>query len=131
MMKNKRHTPGGELEYAVLSAVWELGRASIRDLHERVGAPNGLIYTTISKVVDRLVAKGFLSRSREGNTFVYRARVRRETIERAQLKETLGRLLMRETAPAMATLVEAVESLDPELLDELSKAVEDRRRGRK
>lgn len=131
MLKEKKASPGGELEYAVLAAVWDLGTATIRDLYDRVGAPDGLVYTTIAKVVDRLLAKRLLSRSRAPGVFVYRARVRRETIERAQLKEAIGRLVDRDSAPAMATLVDAVESLDPQLLDQLSKAVEERRSGRK
>jgi predicted transcriptional regulator len=128
---DKKSGPGGELEYAVLATVWELGTATVRDIYERVGAPQGLIYTTVAKVVDRLAAKGLLSRSRARNAFVYRARVKRHTVERAHLKRSLSRLLGWDAAPAMATLVEAVESLDPELLADLSKAVEARRRRRK
>ena len=130
-MTEKKSAPGGDLEYAVLAAVWDLGSATVREIHDRVGEPTGLIYTTVAKVVDRLVAKGLLSRSKSGAAFTYRARVRRHTIERAHLRASLGRLLGRDAAPAMATLVEAVESLDPELLDDLSKAVEARRKNRK
>lgn len=130
-MTEKKSAPGGDLEYAVLAAVWDLGSATVREIHDRVGEPHGLIYTTVAKVVDRLVAKGLLSRSKSGAAFTYRSRVRRQTIERAHLRASLGRLLGWDAAPAMATLVEAVESLDPKLLDDLSKAVEVRRKNRK
>ena len=46
--------PADDLEYAVLRSLWELRKASVRDLHDRVGAPEGLVYTTTAKVVDRL-----------------------------------------------------------------------------
>src|SRR5438067_2398711 len=52
--------PGGELEYAVLFSVCELGAASARDVHLQVGATDGLAYTTITKVLDRLHAKGLV-----------------------------------------------------------------------
>ena len=43
----------------------------------------------------------------------------------------LGRLFGDAPRPAIAMLVEAVESLDPELLDELGRAVTARRRSRR
>jgi hypothetical protein len=33
--------PADELEYAVLTKVWELGAASVRELHEHLGEPAG------------------------------------------------------------------------------------------
>jgi predicted transcriptional regulator len=44
--------PADELEYAVLANLWELGIASVRDVHARVGQDR-LGYTTIAKVIDR------------------------------------------------------------------------------
>jgi len=119
------------LEHAVLASVWDLERATVREIYERVGLPDGLVYTTIAKVVDRLVAKGLLKRKRAEKVFHYTASVRRETVGRAEWKATLERLAGWDAAPAMATLVEAVEALDPALLDDLSKAVEARRKRRR
>ncbi len=119
--------PGGELEYAVLFSVCELGAASAREVHQRVGAASGLAYTTITKVLDRLHAKGLVARKRKGLAFVYRARVARRVIECARARLSLRTLLGPAPQPAMATLVEALESLDPALLDELERAVAARR----
>ena len=69
--------PADDLEYAVLSALWERGVGSVRDLYEQVGAPAGLVYTTIAKVVDRLRDKGLVERSRSGAAFVYAPAVQR------------------------------------------------------
>lgn len=122
--------PGGELEYAVMAAVWELGSGSTRELHERVGAPSGLVYTTVAKVLDRLHAKGLLSRSMQGNTFVYTPKVARDVVERARARDMMRRLFGRDQNPAMATLVDAIEDINPDLLDELTQLVEARRRDR-
>jgi predicted transcriptional regulator len=127
----KKPLPGGELEYAVLVALWDLGPASARGVHSHVGEPDGLAYTTIAKVLDRLCIKGLVSRERSGKAFVYRARVKREVLDRARAKDLLGRFLGDEPQPAIARLVEAVESLDPELLDELGRVVQSRRRSRR
>ncbi len=122
--------PGGELEYAVLTAVWDKGTVSAPEIHAAVGEPRDLAYTTIAKVLDRLFAKGLLSRRRVGRAFVYTAKVPRERIERARAGDTLRRLLGPAPRPAIATLVDALEAIDPELIDELSRQVSARRRSR-
>lgn len=122
--------PGGSLEEAVLNALWDLGRASTRDVYTRVGEPEGLVYTTVAKVLDRLVTKGLVTRTRQGHTFVYRAAVTRERMTRAQLRRVMARVIGPAPVPAMASLVDAVESVDPDLLDELSRLIAQRRRSR-
>jgi BlaI family penicillinase repressor len=119
--------PGGELEYAVLFSVCERGAASARDVYLQVGQADGLAYTTIAKVLDRLHAKGLVARKRKGVAFVYRPRLTWRVIEFARARVSLSKLLGPAPRPAVATLVEAMESLDPELLDELERAVAARR----
>jgi predicted transcriptional regulator len=130
-MRRKIPVPGGDLEHAVLLVLWELGEASAPDIHRRVGEPNGSVYTTTAKVLDRLHAKGLVSRERSGKSFVYKATLTRRVVERARVRHALGRILRPDVGPAMATLVEAVESIDPDLLDELARQVEARRRSRR
>jgi predicted transcriptional regulator len=123
--------PGGDLEDAVLAAIWEAGSASAPDVHQTVGVPRGLAYTTVAKVLDRLRAKGLLTRRRAGKSFVYTAKVRREHVERARAGDALRRLLASEPVPAIATLIDAMEEIDPELVAELSRQVAARRRSRR
>ena len=123
--------PGGDLEYAVLAAVWDAGSASAPDVHAAVGVPRGLAYTTVAKVLDRLRAKRLLARRRVGKAFVYTARVRREQLERARAGDVLRRLLGPEPVPAIAALVDAIKDIDPELIEELSRQVSARRRSRR
>lgn len=122
--------PSDELEYAVLTELWQLGTASVRELHEKLGAPEGLVYTTTAKVVDRLREKGLIQRQRKGKAFWYQACIAREEVERARAHNVIARLLSSAPRGAVAALVEAVDSVDPELLDELEQAVVARRRAR-
>lgn len=122
--------PGGDLEYAVLHEVWTRGVATTREVYERVGEPRGVVYTTIAKVLDRLYAKGLVSRERAGRVFRYAPRRKREVIEGARLRATLAQILNPQVRPAVATLVDVVESLDPDLLDELERQIAARRRSR-
>lgn len=130
-MRDRPSLPGADLEYAVLVALWEAGQASARDIHHRVGEPRGLVYTTITKVLDRLYAKRLVSRRRGGRRFLYTPRQDRDVIDRARIRDAVERLLAPESGPAIAALVDEVEAVDPALLDELSRLVQTKRRRRR
>lgn len=121
--------PADDLEYAVLRALWELRKASVRDLHDRIGAPEGLVYTTTAKVVDRLRDKGLIERSRQGGAFAYAPLVERDVVERARARQLMGRFLGPGPHSAVAALVEAAGDIDPALLDALERAIQARKRG--
>jgi BlaI family transcriptional regulator, penicillinase repressor len=130
-MRRRFRLPGAGLEYEVLAALWDAKAATARDLHERTGAPAGLRYTTTTKVLDRLHAKRLVSRKLVGKAFHYRPAAPRHEIERARARQSLGRLLVGDPVPAIARLVEAIEDIDPALLDDLARAVNARRRSRR
>jgi BlaI family penicillinase repressor len=127
-MNRDRPLPGGRLEYAVLVAVWQGGAISGRELHDRVGVPLGLVYTTTARVLDRLHAKGLVAREKDGKIFRYRASASRSEIDRARLARTLSSILVEGPRPALATLVEVLEEVDPGLLDELTRTISALRR---
>jgi predicted transcriptional regulator len=120
--------PGGKLEHAVLVALWEGGEISAPEVHERVGVPLDLVYTTTTKVLDRLHGKGLVERRPHGKTFLYVATAERPATERARISKLLDAILGAAPRPAIATLVDVVAAVDPALLDELSRQVEARRR---
>src|SRR2546428_10162243 len=128
IMRVQFRLPGGELEYAILAKLWELGSASARDVHTQVGEPEGLVYTTTAKVLDRLHAKRLVSRERKGIPFIYRPRVARVVVDGARARVFLTRLFGPAPRSAVSTLVDAMESLDPKLLDELAEQIATRRR---
>jgi predicted transcriptional regulator len=130
-MPRDRPLPGGKLEYAVLVAVWEGGTVTVRELHERVGVPLGLVYTTTARVLDRLHAKKLVARIKDGKVFRYQAAVSRHEIDRARLTRTLSSVLAEGTRPALATLVEVMEEIRPGLLDELMVTIDAIRRFRR
>jgi BlaI family transcriptional regulator, penicillinase repressor len=113
-----------------MMVLWDLGTATAREVHARVGEPAGLAYTTTATVLDRLHIKGCCSRLRVGKAFSYKPEIPREQVDRARARETVTRLIGDDPAPAIACLVEAIDSLDPELLGELARATAARRKAR-
>ena len=122
--------PSDDLEYDILAKLWELGVGSVRDLHEQLGQRDGLVYTTTAKVVDRLREKGLIDRQPRGRAFIYRPLVAREEVERARARKAVSRLFGAAPHAAVAALVDAVDAVDPKLLDELERIVIARRRSK-
>ena len=128
----KFRLPSDDLEYDILARLWEVGVGSVRELHEHLGERDGLVYTTTAKVVDRLREKGLVERQPRGRAFIYRPRVAREEVENARARRAVSRLFGATPAPhaAVAALVDAVDAVDPKLLDELERIVVARRRSK-
>jgi predicted transcriptional regulator len=122
--------PSDDLEYDILAKLWELGVGSVRELHEQLGERDGLVYTTTAKVVDRLREKGLIQRQPRGRAFIYRPRVAREEVESARARKAVSRLFGAAPHAAVAALVDAVDEVDPKLLDELERLVIARRRSK-
>jgi predicted transcriptional regulator len=122
--------PSDDLEYDILAKLWELGVGSVRELHEQLGQRDGLVYTTTAKVVDRLREKGLIERQPRGRAFIYRPRVAREDVESARARKAVSRLFGAAPHAAVAALVDAVDAVDPKLLDELERIVIARRRSK-
>jgi BlaI family transcriptional regulator, penicillinase repressor len=122
--------PSDDLEYDILAKLWELGVGSVRELHEQLGQRDGLVYTTTAKVVDRLREKGLIERQPRGRAFIYRPRVAREDVEGARARKAVSRLFGAAPHAAVAALVDAVDAVDPKLLDELERIVIARRRSK-
>jgi predicted transcriptional regulator len=128
----KFRLPSDDLEYDILARLWEVGEGSVRELHDHLGESDGLVYTTTAKVVDRLREKGLVERQPRGRAFIYRPRVAREEVENARARRAVSRLFGATPAPhaAVAALVDAVDAVDPKLLDELERIVVARRRSK-
>lgn len=119
----------GKLERAVLGEVWRRGEASVREVHREFD--DRVAYTTLMTTLDRLYKKGLLARRKSGRAFLYSPRLSPEELEQGIAEDVIDGLLGRsiESAePILACFVEAVSERDRELLDELDRLVQDKRR---
>ena len=119
----------GPLEQRVLGALWTRGTATVRELVED-GVCRDLAYTTVMTTLDRLFKKNVLTRVSEGRAYRYTPRLSREELHREAAGEAFRQLL--NTSPAsllpLSYLVEIVTERDAQLLEDLRKLVDAKRR---
>ncbi len=112
----------------MLDALWARGSATVRELVE--GGCDDLAYTTVMTTLDRLFKKGFLTRSEENRAFRYVPRLSREELHQETAGHAFRQLL--DAAPAsslpLSFLVEILGERDGQLLNDLQKLVERKRR---
>ncbi|MEX0676336.1 MAG: BlaI/MecI/CopY family transcriptional regulator [Pirellulales bacterium] len=71
-----RNPSGRELE--ILKILWELGRASVREVHERMCPDGELAYNTVQTLLRIMDEKGLVRHEERGRTFVYTPRHTRD-----------------------------------------------------
>ena len=115
----------GELEGAVLRALWDFGEQATPAVYERVGRPRGLAYTTILTVLQRLLRKRLVLRRPQGKGHVYRAAFSRESYAERQAQSLASQVVALGSAGITAFLAEATR-LEPRLVEEARRALENR-----
>ncbi len=119
----------GRLERQVLEETWRLGEISVRDVF--VSFEERVAYTTLMTTLDRLYKKGLLSRRKEGRAFLYSAAVSKDELELGIREDLIDGLLGRGAhgvEPVLACIVDAVSQNDRDLLDELDRLIQAKRR---
>lgn len=72
-----RPTPSPR-ELEILKVLWEIGPASVREVHERITLQTPLAYNTVQTLLRIMDEKGLVVHRVRGRTFVYSARHRRD-----------------------------------------------------
>ncbi len=95
-----------KFELELMTALWELGQASVREIQERLPEKKRPAYTTVQTIVYRLEEKGAVRRVKKiGNAHIFEASVTRQSTHRRLINELLD-LFGGSARPLMAHLVE-------------------------
>lgn len=117
----------GELESRVLNIMWQMHRATVREVCRRLRTRTRA-YTTVMTTMDRLYQKGYLTRELEGKAYRYTIRVSREEFARSRLSELWEALFHTLGDPAVSCLVDVIRSDDREQFEKLARAVDEARK---
>ena len=119
----------GKLERQVLEETWRIGEVSVRDIYRAFD--QRIAYTTLMTTLDRLYKKNLLDRRKDGRAFLYSANVSQEDLDRGIKEDVVDGLLGHGAdgvQPVLACIVDTISERDRELLDELDRLVQEKKR---
>ena len=114
-MVNKKKRDLGDLELAVLNAVWERPGSSVREIAAIMAEERGLARTTILTVMQRLHAKGFLKRKKVGAVYRFTATSEQRQVVSDLIGQFVRKTLGGSPAPFLAYLADTNELTDEQI----------------
>ena len=95
-----------DAELAILKVLWERESATIRELTDVLYPEGGSAhYATVQKLLERLQAKGCVSRRPDGRAHIYSATIAREELITHRLRDTAEKLCGGSLTPLLTQLV--------------------------
>ena len=116
----------GPLEAEILQIVWELGSASVKDVHDRIlSDPNReLAYTSVTTVLRRLTAKGWLACDKQGRAFYWRPLVTKEQAQVIEAHEKLHKFLAVGNPDVVAAFADSLDYASVEQLETIAQRIQ-------
>ena len=111
-------------ELEILSVIWELEAATVREVYERLNVTKPTGYTTVLKLLQLMDEKGLVERDRANRAHVYRAKVKQNETG----KQMLGDVLQKVFGGSALKLVQQVletETTTAEDLKEIRKMIQE------
>jgi BlaI family penicillinase repressor len=95
-----------EPEWLIMNALWDNHPAKARDVVERLPSTVNWAYTTVKTMLDRLVEKKAVGKSKRGNIGLYEPLVSRRQARRTAMRIMLDQAFDGAFGPMMHFLVE-------------------------
>jgi predicted transcriptional regulator len=116
-----------EVELEFMSRLWDLGEATVRDVQEALAPARKLAYTSAATILRILEQKGFVTSTKQGKTFLYKATLSKDIYQSRSLKNLSEKLFDNAPATLVARLVDD-DDLSEEALDEIRALIDKRLR---
>jgi BlaI family transcriptional regulator, penicillinase repressor len=79
-----------ESELEILSLLWEMKEASVRQIHERLAETKDTGYTTTLKTMQIMHAKGMVTRNEKNRSHIYRPKTNQQETQNSLLKSLMS-----------------------------------------
>jgi BlaI family penicillinase repressor len=106
VMTNQRLPAVSPAETEVLRIVWQLDKATVQQVCDKLPARRRISYATVQTLLRRLEKKGYLKHDIRGKAHVFFAAVRRETVIKRSVGDFLDRLFGGDPIPLIQYLAE-------------------------
>jgi len=108
----------GDLQLAILRALWARGEGTVAEVHEDLEPERGLALTTIATMLVKLEKKGVVAHRADGRRFVYQPLVDERQVRRSMVAELTSQLFRGDVTALVSHLL-SEHDVDPAELDEL------------
>jgi predicted transcriptional regulator len=109
----------GFLEADILAIVWELGKATVRDVYETLRQRRRIAYTTVMTVMVNLTTKGLLVRDQTNTAYLYKPAIPREEVIAAVTDSVIECFCCGETATVLSHLLGLPARLSADQVEQL------------
>lgn len=117
----------GDLQLHILKVLWERPDSGVGVVHEALKPERDLAYTTVATMLRKMEARGLVTHREEGRSFLYRAAVQADDVNRSAGDHFVGRLFEGSLADAVSHLLTTREVSRKEL-DQLEKLIQQAKR---
>ena len=93
-------------ETEILRLVWQLDKATVQDVCDKLPAKRKIAYATVQTLLRRLEKKGYLKHHVRGKAHVFFAAVKSENVIKRSVNDFLDRLFGGDPVPLMQYLAE-------------------------
>lgn len=111
----------GDLQLAILRALWERGEAPVSKVHDAL-SDRGLALTTIATMLRKMEEKGLVAHREQGRQFLYRAEVDPDVVQKNLVGDLVTKLFDGDPMALVNHLLRAGD-IDLGELEDLRKAV--------
>ena len=92
-------------ELEVARIVWDLGQATVRQVHDALPADRGIDFFTVQTYLRRLETKGYLQVRRDGRKNIYLPKMKPGRVVRDLLQDLISRLFDGDVVPLFQHLI--------------------------
>jgi predicted transcriptional regulator len=93
-------------ETEILRLVWQLGRATVQQVCDKLPARRRIAYATVQTLLRRLESKGYLKHDVRGKAHVFFPAVKKEHVVKRSVGDFLDRLFGGDAIPLVQYLAE-------------------------
>src|SRR6266581_4509927 len=112
-----------DAEWDVMKVLWDKGRAGAQEVTDALAVERNWRPQTVKTLLNRLVKKGAVVYVEEGRRFIYRPKVSRDAVARAESRSFLSRVFDGAVTPALVHFLK-LGNLSPADIDELKKTLD-------
>lgn len=127
-----KHLSLGPLETEILEILWQLGSATVKDIHDRILADpdRELAYASVTTILRRLTEKGWLDCDRQDRAFRWYPVVSRSQAQALQAHDQLQRFLAVGNPDVVAAFADELDRASVDKLDAIAQRLKAARQAR-